>query len=80
MLLYYVNSQYSLFRTGRVRTKILYIQGKPKEASACLSYLLELHTSYSDSQKIGLFSVYVTQRGSWYPSGELVNSSKPIIK
>ena len=22
----------------------------------------------------------MTQRGSWYPSGELVNSSKPIIK
>ena len=42
-----------------MRTKILYIQGKPKEASACLSYLLELHTSYSDSQKTGLFSVYI---------------------
>ena len=24
--------------------------------------------------------IYVTQRGSWYPSGELVNSSKTIIK
>ena len=24
--------------------------------------------------------IYVTQHGSWYPSGELVNSSKPIIK
>ena len=25
-------------------------------------------------------SIFVTQRGSWYRSGELVNSSKPIIK
>ena len=25
-------------------------------------------------------SVFVTQRGSWYPSGELGNGSKPIIK
>ena len=24
--------------------------------------------------------VCVTQHGNWYPSGELVNSSKPIIK
>ena len=38
------------------------------------------HIIWPSASPISMFLINVTQRGSWYPSGELGNSSKPIIK